>query len=209
MKKDNKMIDFFIGKRNRETENFAKKLGFNRLLFVKEVSKLKHITKEDKDNYDAFLIKTLKPEPLRRMIDKLSNYSKPIFVLGTTDEVNRIALEHKKIKALVSPEYNRQRDFLHYRNSGLNQVLCKIARDNNKLIIINFNNILLSQDIKRAKIIGRIIQNIKICKKYKTKIRIASFATLQKEMRSFSDLRSFCVAIGMTKEEAGRVFLFS
>lgn len=202
------MIDFFIGKKDKKIEDFAKQLGFSRILFVKEVSKLKQIIKEDKKNYDVFLIKTTKPELLRRMIDKISNYPSFIFVLGTNDEINRTALEHKKVKALISPEYARQKDFLHYRNSGLNQVLCKIARDNNKTIMINFNDILLSKNEKRAIIIGRIMQNIKICNKYKTKIRIATFASLQEEMRSFSDLRSFCIAIEMTNKEAGRVFLF-
>ncbi len=203
------MIDFFIGKKDKKIEDFAKGLGFSGILFVKEVSKLKQTTKEDKKNYDAFLIKTTTPELLRRMIDKISNYSLFILVLGTNDEINRVALEHKKVKALVSPEYARQKDFLHYRNSGLNQVLCKIARDNNKIIMINFNDFLLSKNEKRAIIIGRVMQNIKICNKYKTKIRIASFAMAKEEMRSFSDLKSFCIAIGMTNKEAERVFLFS
>ena len=201
------MVDFFIGKQDQKIRKFSKKLGFTKVLFVKEISKLKHIKKEA--GYDAFLIKTIKPVVLRRIIDKASNYLSMIFVVGTTDEINRIALEHKKVKALVSPEYERKKDFLDYRNSGLNQVLCKIARDNKKIIFFNFRNILLSEKNKRAVILGRLMQNIKLCRKYEVNIKIASFASLQEEMRSLSDIRSFCVAIGMTQEESKKAFLFS
>lgn len=202
-----KTVDFFVGKRNKRVKDISKNLGFDKIFFVKEVSKLKEIKKEDKGKYSAILIKTRKPEILRRIIDKASNYFSYILVLGTSNEINRVALEHKKVKALVSPEHNRDKDFLHYRNSGLNQVLCKIAHDNDKIIIEGFRNVLLNVKEKRAMVIGRIAQNIMLCRKYKTKIRLGSFALKKSEMRSFFDLKSFCIAIGMTQDEARKVFL--
>ena len=167
-------------------------IGFiEKRISVKEVSKLKEIKKEDKGKYNAILIKTKRPEILRRIIDKASNYFSFILVLGTSDEINRIALEHKKVKALVSPEYGRERDFLHYRNSGLNQVLCKIAKDNNKMIVENFDDVVSNEKIYAALILGRIIQNARLCKKYKTKFIIADFGENKEELRSKYDLRTF------------------
>ncbi len=168
-------------------------IGFIRKkISVKEASKLKEIKKEDKGKYNAILIRTKKPEMLRRIIDKATNYFSSIFVLGMSDEINRIALEHNKVNALVSPEYERGKDFLHYRNSGLNQVLCKIARDNNKMIIENFNDIILeNKDISKALILGRIIQNARICRKYKTKLFVGNFVESEKEFRSRYELETF------------------
>ncbi|UZE93959.1 MAG: hypothetical protein IB618_00055 [Candidatus Pacearchaeota archaeon] len=186
------MICFFIGKRNKKIEYSFKKLGFDKVYFVKEVSKLKEIRKEDKSTYNAFLIKTKGIEMLRRMVDKASNYISFILVLGINDEINRITLEHKKVRALVSPEYKREKDFLHYRNSGLNQVLCKIARDNDKIIIENFSDFILeSKDITKALILGRMIQNARLCKKYKTRLIIGNFVRNNSEFRSKYDLETF------------------
>lgn len=168
-------------------------IGFvKKILFVKEVSTLKEIRKEDKGKYDLILIKTEKPEMLRRIVDKASAYFSSIFVLGMNDEINRVALEHKKVKALVSPEYHRAKDFLHYRNSGLNQVLCKIARDNDKMIIENLNDLRLERkEVSRALILGRMIQNARLCKKYYVPFIVGDFVESEKELVSSYDLRTF------------------
>lgn len=215
------ITDFFIGKRNKKIEAWALNLGFKKILFVKQVSSMRDLeeiihdiknnkkSKINKSNfYDILLIVNFEPQILRKMIDKSANYFKIIFVLGTNDKINRIALEHKKVSALISPEYERKKDYVHYRNSGLNQVLCKIARDNNKFIFINFNDVLLSKGREKALILGRIMQNIKLCKKYNVKLRIANFSSDITKMRSYSDLRSFCFAIGMTNKETKESFLF-
>jgi len=199
------ICDFLLAKENKLLNEKAKNLGFDSVFFVKEILTLKDIKKEK--GYDVFLLKTTRPETLRRMIDKAEASVSLIFVLGTNDTINRIALEHKKVRALVCPEYERKYDFLHYRNSGLNQVLCKIARDNDKVIIKNFKDILFREGKERALLLGKIMQNIKLCRKYKVKVKLASFASIKKEMKSFFDLRSFCIAIGMTKKEAKNAFL--
>lgn len=191
-------LDFFIGKKNKTIVKEAKALGFDHVYFVKEVSAISEIKKEkSQKNYDAVLIKTSSVDMLRRMVDKASNFIPLIFVLGMNDKINRASLENKKVKALVSPEYERNHDWSNYRNSGLNQVLCKIARDNNKAVIINFKDILFRRGHERAILLGRIMQNIRLCRKYKVKLRIGSFASRKEEMRAAPDLNSFCAAIGM------------
>ena len=197
-------IDFFMGEKNREICEESKVLGFEHIYFVKKVFSLNEIRKEDQKNYDIILIKTQSVGMLRRMIDKASNLAQ-VFVFGTNDLINRACLENKKIKALVSPEYERGYDWINYRNSGLNQVLCKIARDNKKTIVINFNDILFKEGRERAILLGRIMQNIKLCRKYKVKLRIASFASHQKEMRAVLDIKSLCAVIGMNTAQVKEV----
>lgn len=188
--------DFFIGKRSIEAEMHAKQEGFDRIIFVKEISS-PNDAKKDED-YDAILIKTDSVDVMRRIIDKTYNFCKMIFVLGTDDKISRIALEHKKVAGLVSPEHERKHDYMDRRNSGLNQVLCKIARDNGKEIIIDFRCILSKEKEARAILIGRIAQNAALCRKYEVRIRIANFASSISEMRSSGELRSFCTSLGMS-----------
>lgn len=198
-------IDFFIGKRNKTIVKEAKALGFDNIFFVKEVSSFNEIKKEDQKNYNIILIKTQNVDMMRRMIDKASNFAQ-VFVLGTNDVINRTALENKKVNALISPEYERSHDWSNYRNSGLNQVLCKIARDNNKAIMINFKDILLKRGQERAVLLGRIMQNIKLCRKYNAKLRMATFASRHEEMRSISDLKSLCTVMGMNTKQIKEIF---
>ncbi|MFA5084726.1 MAG: RNase P subunit p30 family protein [Candidatus Paceibacterota bacterium] len=188
--------DFFIGKRSIEAEMHAKREGFDKIVFIKEISSPNDAIKDR--NRDAILIKTESADAMRRMIDKTYNFCKTILVLGTDDKISRIALENRKVSGLVSPEHERKNDYMDRRNSGLNQVLCKIARDNKKEIIIDFRSILSKEKEERAILLGRIAQNIALCRKYGVRIRIANFASSIGEMRSSGELRSLCAAIGMS-----------
>ena len=49
---------------------------------------------------------------------------------------------------------------------------------------------------------GRMMQNVKLCKKYKVNMVISSFATSKFELKSPSDLISFGIILGMTPKEA-------
>ncbi len=159
------MINLFLGKKSKKIETQAKKLGFEDILFIKIIESMKDFDKDTKD-YDVFLIKTPNIDVLRRMIDKSTSMSKKVIILGTSNEINRIALENKKVFALLDPDYARKKDFLDSRDSGLNQVLCKIARDNKKEILINLDN------LTNPKNLGRTIQNFRLCKKFKTEIQL-------------------------------------
>ena len=179
---------FFLGKRNRQIEKKALALGLE-IIFVKEVSKANMKTnkiKKDAGDYDAVLVKTQNIDIMRRIIDKFSSVFSFIIVLGMNDEINRACLEHKKTNALLSPEFERKKDFINYRNSGLNQVLCKIARDNKKIIIENLSD--LQGDKKtRALLLGKIMQNARLCRKYKTKFILTFF----NKMFSAFELKNF------------------
>src|SRR3989344_7084905 len=120
--------------------------------------------------------------------------------------LNREILTCKNIDILVSPEKNRKEDFLHHRNSGLNHILCNLAKKNKIAIAFSFNEVLKTNGINRAKIIGRMRQNVKLCRKYKVEMIIASFATNKYEMRSLNDLKSFGAVIGMNPREIKRAF---
>ena len=109
-------------------------------------------------------------------------------------------MENRDLDILVSPEKNVGKDFMHYRNSGLNQVLCEIARKNNIAIGFSFNEVLNSKE--RGKLLGRMMLNVRLCRKYKVKMLIWIFARNEFELRSFDSLITFGKIIGMNEKEA-------
>ena len=123
---------------------------------------------------------------LRNDINKAKS---PVIVLGGDDKVNRAALENKKVDILLSPELNDRKDNFHYRKSGLNQVLCKLAKKND--IAIGFDFALLLKSKERAKILGRMFFNYKLCKKYKIKMIFSSFSKNKFELRNDDSMRVF------------------
>lgn len=125
-----------------------------------------------------------------------------LIVESRGSEKDRHVLEKTNTDCVYSFEENRKKDKVHHRGSGLNQVLCKIMKDKKKIIVYNFNLVLNSKGADRARIMGRIKQNIKFCRKYKVQQAIASFASTPFEMRALTDLKSFGIAMGMHQSEA-------
>jgi RNase P/RNase MRP subunit p30 len=121
-----------------------------------------------------------------------------VIVKGGNDKVNRLAVSSRKVDILLDPHVGYRKDFMHNRNSGLNQVLCKLARDNNVAIGFSFSNILHSKDYREF---GRIMQNIKLCRKYKIKMIVGNFAKSKLDVRELSDVYSLFKVLGMTGKE--------
>ena len=111
-------------------------------------------------------------------------------------------MENKRVDIIVGAEKSKKNDFLHYRNSGLNQVLCKLARKNDIAVAFNFNEVLKLKGAGRSQLIGRMMQNVRMCRKYGVRMIIASFATNKFELKNPSDLMSFGMILGMTPKEA-------
>ena len=85
------------------------------------------------------------------------------------------------------------------RDSGLNQTLCKLASKNKIVIGFNFSDVLNSNGIERSNLLGKMMQNVKLCRKYKVKMIVGSFASRWQELRSERDLMAFGREIGIEK----------
>ncbi len=145
--------------KSKEIEEFAKKLGFNKVIF-----------KGDFDNAGL--------------------------VISKDYVTNRKLVESKNVKILVDPHINNFRDSLHFRASGLDHVICNLMRKNNVSLGISLVS------IENGLMLGRLKQNIKLCRKYKVNMKFFSFAKNKYEMRAREDMISFLRAIGMTGKEA-------
>lgn len=107
---------------------------------------------------------------------------------------NQEIIEKAKPDIIFNIESSQRKDFVYSRNSGLNQVLCKLANKTNLMIGIDINNVLNSKN--KNILLGRIKQNIKLCQKYGVKIVVASFAKNPYEMRNPYELRSLLAILG-------------
>jgi len=132
----------------------------------------------------------------------INRFRNEYFTLVESSDKSRYIIEKIKPNVIFDLEVFGRKDFIHHRNSGLNQVLCKIANKNKVIVGINFNNLLKETKSRKDTIIGRIQQNIKLCRKYKVKMIIGSFASSPYEMRNPNDLMSFLIVLGMHPKEA-------
>jgi len=150
-------------------------------------------------NYSKlYHVKILRPKnqkELRKQKNQEINIIEPV-----NNSIARTALETKKTDILLSPEKHAKKDFMHQRDSGLNHILCKLAKKNKIAVGINFSELLNEKHLEKR--LGRIMQNIKLCRKFKIPLVLASFANNRYEQRNPKDLELFAQVIGMTPTQA-------
>jgi ribonuclease P/MRP protein subunit RPP1 len=122
-----------------------------------------------------------------------SNRKKIIFQ-SNSDELNRKILEKEKIDVLLLNQSGRT-DKTKQRNSGFNHVLAKIAKKKNSAIGINFDEIIESGEKRKADILGRVMQNVKLCNKNKLKMKFVSLKN--KNKINIYDVKSLGLVLGM------------
>ena len=137
---------------------------------------------------------------------EIHNFNDFKIVFGGNDNVNRKAVENKNVEILMCPEKNRNGFFLSFEDSGLNQVLCKLAEKNDVAIGFNFNEVLNSEN--RKDVLAKMMQNVRLCRKYKARMILISGAKNELEMRRSNDLISFGICLGMTAGETKQALNF-
>ena len=117
-------------------------------------------------------------------------------VIGGNEVINRKALESKNIQMLLNAELEEE-DFMHSKNSGLNQVLVKLAKKNNIAIGFSLNKIITLEDLERVNLLGKMMQNVMLCNKYKIKMYIINFVNNDLDERNINDLKDLGLSLGM------------
>ena len=146
------MIDFVFPNNNeKEFTQMAERLGIGQLVFI-------YKNKKDFQNGANALL--VEPKNVRKDI-------------LTICQASREAIE-RGANIVYGFELQETKEKTHHRSSGLNQVLCKLATRKKVRIGFSFSTILNSTGQKRAILLGRMMQNIRFCTKYKTPMKIAS-----------------------------------
>ena len=114
-----------------------------------------------------------------------------IIFSSNDDKLNRKVLEKLEVDVLLLKQ-SKRKDFQKQRNSGLNQVLSKIAKKKNITIGIDLDEIINSKGKQKSEILARVKQNIKLCNKNKLKMKFCGG-----EKRNLYDLKAFGLVLGM------------
>ena len=187
----------FAGRDINELIGRAKKLGYTKLVVVyNDIGELlaNAVKSTEIKIIHAVLIKAETKNKLIREIERAKKEGALAFVRARNDVFNRFVMEKTKADLIFDLEYTHKKDHLHFRRSGLDQVLCKLAARNEKVIGVSLNSLLDASD--RAMALGRIAQNIMFCRKYGVKMIFGSFARNINEMRGAKDMRSLLVTLG-------------
>jgi len=131
------------------------------------------------------VIKTDNINQARKEIQEFKKQKKPVIVQADSEEFNRKILENKEIEIFLSPEMNTRKDSLRQQDSGLNEVLCKLAKKNDIKIGIDLTKIMSLHSSEKAEVLARIIQNIELCKRTKTQIIIYPNNFSKQEIQAF------------------------
>lgn len=185
--------------RNNEGEfaETASKLGIKKLYFVydfneyneEKIQKKLDALKQNGISTKAALLVN------QKNMDKAMRHSK-LLVVKSSDK-DRFFIESKKIKLVYAFEETNKKDYINQRASGLNHITCEIARNNNVAIGFCYSSLLNKNDQAILLLIGRMIQNISLCRKYRVKTIIGSFSEKPLELRAPYDIISLFAILGM------------
>jgi len=140
------------------------------------------------------IINTNNLNEARKQIQQLKKQKKLVIVQAQDDKFNRKIFENPDVDIVIGLEFDRK-DKLKQRDSGLNEVLCKLAKKNDIKIAIDLNKIQRLSKQEKAIILSRIIQNIKLCKRIKTPIIIMP-------KQSKQDILSFFLSLKASTQQA-------
>jgi len=112
-------------------------------------------------------------------------------------------IKRNKIKILLNPHLVSKKDSLHFRNSGLDHILCKMMNEGSIAMAVSLDKI--SNYVE----IGRIKQNIRLCRKYNVKMLFFTFADNIYSLRARLDILAFLEVLGMTPGEAKNALINS
>jgi len=146
---------------------------------------------------DGYLIDSSEKEA-RKIIASLRDkkFKGKVGLVGGDDAFNRRAVESLKIDYLVSPERGDKRDSLKQRDSGINHVVAKMMAKKGIAIVVDFAEVAKLRDKEKALRLGRVIQNVKICRKAGCDMKI--WGSDDKKA-----LEAFGISLGMSSGQAG------
>lgn len=191
------MQDIVFPDRN-ESEFFdiARRLGITKLIFVYPSKEAASRAPKAPDGLSVRTAVLAEPRKARLLREQ------GILTFVPCSEQDRNVLEQGSADVLFGAESTQPKDYAHQRGSGLNHVMCALANKNKVAVGFSFANILSAIGSQRAQLLGRMMQNIVLCRKYKAQMVIGSFARDPWKMRSLHDLQSFFVELGMHPAEA-------
>lgn len=129
------------------------------------------------------------------LVSKPTKTSNKTLTIATSSD--REVLQ-SNIDAVTDIESHKKDDFMHHRNSGLDQVSATLLSQVANAYIINLHTLLHAKN--QAVTLGRILQNAKIVKKFNIPVLLASFAQTPQELPTVHDHHAHWRALGIPEK---------
>ncbi|MDP3765012.1 MAG: RNase P subunit p30 family protein [Nanoarchaeota archaeon] len=197
-------MDIAIPKNNEaEFIEIASKLGIKKLYFLydfdnyneENIQKKLNLINKNIDIGTGFIVN-------QKNLNKAFKESR-LLVVKSSDR-DRFFIETQKIGIIYGFEEVYQKDYLHQRMSGLNHTLCNLANKNNVAIGFAYSSLFSKSSKLTSLIMGRMMQNIVLCQKYKVKTVIGSFSENPYEIRALHDVTSLFIMLGINGKVLNR-----
>ncbi len=129
---------------------------------------------------------------MQALIRKYAMQGRMTIAKATSEQKLRFLVEKTKISLVYGMEYLNKGDHLHFRKSGLNQVICQIAKRNNIIFGFSFADWLQK---KSPQVLGKLRQNLLFSRKYKIPYFIGSFTSDPQYIRNPKDLKGLAESL--------------
>lgn len=166
----------------------AEKLGWSGVCILGD--KVVKAPKAGAEIIRGLLIDEKNPEIMKRKVRNLRKDFEMIAVEGKDDTMNRIALETPEVDLLLPG-----------RETKIDVVMAKLAKDNNVGIAFEFGVLLHSTLEERGRIFSQMLKNAQSVKKFRAPFAIVSGALSEYGLRSPSELTAFGKVLGF--DESG------
>lgn len=108
-----------------------------------------------------------------------------------TDGRTREAIERIKPSFIYGMEEAARKDYIHQRGGGLDEVMVGLAVSKGVGFGFSFASLLLADQEKRAVLMARMAQNIRLCARMKARMVFCSLADDPMLMRNVGDVERF------------------
>lgn len=191
------MIDITIPKNNEaDFIELASKLDLRKLYFLYNFDEYEYKLVKNHKNINVeigFIVN-------QKNINKALKESK-LLVVKSSDK-DRYFIETNKIRLIYGFEEVYKRDYLHQRASGLDHVICNLLNKNNVVVGMSYGSLFNKNPETTSLIMGRMMQNIRLCQKYHVKTIIGSFSQKPMDLKASHDIMSLFAVLGMDGKNA-------
>jgi len=142
------------------------------------------------------MINTTNLNQTRKQIQKLKGEGKMVIVRAQDNEFNRKMFESLDVDVVVGLEVHDRKDYLKQRDSGLNEILCRLAKKNDIKIGIELKKVVKLGSKGKALVLSRIIQNIRLCRRTDVKVVIMDSESFGKQ-----ELSGFLISLGASTKQ--------
>lgn len=187
---------------NNESEfiEIASRLGIKKLYFLYDFDyydeqssskKLEQLTDKKINIETGFIVN-------QKNLKRADNKSKVLVAKSSSND--RFFIESKKIKMIYGFEELCKKDYVSQRASGLNHVMCEMLNKNKLNVGFSYSLLFKKSSQEASILMGRMLQNIRLCQKHKVGMVAGSFSSEPFDLRAPHDVMSLLSVLGMDRK---------